>query len=179
MESGVESVLQVAKIKLKVGSIELEYEGDPSLLVGGIEALLETMGGLAIPSTAEYSTPQSDSIFPSVETNFNIGSATNAGINISTNTVAAHLEAKSGPDLVLCAMAQLEIVQGKTSSSRSDILTEMKSATNYYSESIRSNLSSSLATLVKNKRINQISKDTYALSASERKQLGVKIASIG
>ena len=41
-----DSVPQVAKIKLKVGSMELEYEGDPSFLTGGIEALLVTMGGL-------------------------------------------------------------------------------------------------------------------------------------
>lgn len=38
------SIPQVAKIKLKVGSMELEYEGDPAFLTGGIEALLETMG---------------------------------------------------------------------------------------------------------------------------------------
>jgi hypothetical protein len=36
-----------AKIRIKVGSMELEYDGDPSFLTGGLEALLTTMGDLA------------------------------------------------------------------------------------------------------------------------------------
>ena len=36
-----------AKIRIRVGTMELEYEGDPSFLTGGIEALLVTMGDLA------------------------------------------------------------------------------------------------------------------------------------
>ena len=35
-----------AKIRIKVGSMELEYDGDPSFLTGGLEALLTTMGDL-------------------------------------------------------------------------------------------------------------------------------------
>lgn len=48
-----------AKIRLKVGSMELEYEGDPAFLTGGIEALLETMGALAatVPIEAEPLAP--------------------------------------------------------------------------------------------------------------------------
>lgn len=60
-----DSTSHVAKIKLKVGSMELEYEGEPAFLTGGIEALLETMGGLASkvpvetppPSLQRYSLP--------------------------------------------------------------------------------------------------------------------------
>ena len=164
-----------AKIKLKVGSIELEYEGDPSFLKEGLESLLVTMTDLAKvapPEDLPDATPQA--VPPNLA-----APASNGGATYSTNTIAAHLEAKSGPDLVICAMAQLELVQNKTSSTRSDILAEMKSATTYFSESIRSNLSASLAGLTKGKRINQIAKDTYALSASERKQLEAKIADIG
>ena len=76
------------------------------------------------------------------------------------------------------AIAQLELVQGKSSSTRSDILAEMKSATSYYSETIRSNLSATLSNLTRSKRINQVGKDTYALSATERKQLEAKLANI-
>lgn len=97
----------------------------------------------------------------------------------STNTIAAHLDAKSGPELVICAMAELELVQGRPSSSRTDILAEMKSATTYYKATMSSNLSGSLSRLVKDKRINQIAADTYALSANERKQLEAKVADIG
>lgn len=36
-----------AKIRLKVGSIELDYEGDPAFLKDGLESLLLTMTDLA------------------------------------------------------------------------------------------------------------------------------------
>jgi len=55
----------------------------------------------------------------------------------------------------------------------------MKSATTYYNQTMRSNMTKSLARLTSAKRINQIAKDTYALSANERKQLEAKVADIG
>ncbi len=169
-----------AKIRIKVGSMELEYEGDPSFLTGGIEALLTTMGELAgkVPEEAppfELPTP-----VQVASGNGNGGASAGGGqFTFSTNTIAAHLDAKSGPELVVCAMAQIELVQGKASSTRTDILAEMKNATTYFKETMRNNLSGSLSRLVKDKRINQIAKDTYALSATERKQVEAKVAEIG
>ncbi|MFG6532124.1 MULTISPECIES: hypothetical protein [unclassified Sulfitobacter] len=89
------------------------------------------------------------------------------------------MDAKTGPELVISALAQLELVQGKASSTRTEILAEMKSATTYYNQTMRSNMTKSLARLTSAKRINQIAKDTYALSANERKQLEAKVADIG
>ncbi|WP_299891572.1 hypothetical protein [uncultured Ruegeria sp.] len=161
-----------AKIRIKVGSMELEYEGDPAFLTGGIEDLLTTMGELSTKVPVENSNENSSSKLDAIKPNFD------SGHDFSTNTLAAHLSAQTGPELAVCALAQLEFVQKNTSSSRSDILKEMKNATTYYNESMGSNLTRTLATLTKNKRINLISKDTYALNASERKQLETKIAAI-
>lgn len=174
-----DSVLQVARIKLKVGSMELEYEGDPRFLAGGIEALLETMGDLAhrVPDAPPTPTPISSE--PPMTPNGNGTLPQVSRFEFSTNTIAAHLEAKTGPELIICAMARLELGQEKKSSSRNEILAEMKSATTYYNENMRSNMSRHLSRLTRNKRINQIAKDTYALSATERKDLEVKIAEIG
>ena len=174
-----DSVNQIAKIKLKVGSMELEYEGDPDFLTGGIEALLETMGGLVskVPDATEP--PALSAELPAVNGKENGAPAAKGHFTFSTDTIAAHLEAKSGPELVICAMAELEFVQAKASSTRTDILNEMKSATTYYKETMRNNLTGTLSRLVKDKRINQIAKDTYALSAGERKQLEAKVADIG
>lgn len=164
--------MEIAKIKLKVGSMELEYEGNPSFLTGGIEALLVTMGSLASKEPKELipvellAQPQSISFTASAPSNF------------STNTIAAHFNPKTGPELVICAMTQLELVQGKQSSLRSEILAEMKSATAYYNENYSGNLSKMLVNLTKGKRINQIAKDTYALSAGERKLVEAKLAEI-
>ena len=174
---------QIAKIKLKVGSMELEYEGDPSFLTGGIEALLVTMGGL-VGKVPDYPSPAPDPAAQEPPSNGkgNGGgarAACGAAFTYSTNTIAAHLDAKTGPELVICALAQLELVQGKSSSTRTEILAEMKSATTYYNKNMSSNMTKILAGLTSGKRINQIGKDTYALSASERKQVEAKVADIG
>ncbi|QYX55538.1 hypothetical protein K1T73_10550 [Roseovarius sp. SCSIO 43702] len=167
--------MEGAKIRVKVGSMEIEYEGDPAFLDGGIETLLVTMGDLATrlpeePAHTNSATVNMEADAPPAPKN---------GFNFSTNTIAAHLNANSGPELVICALAQLELVQSKSSSTRSEILAEMKGATTYYNGNMSSNMSKNLGSLTKAKRINQIAKDTYALSASERKQLEAKIADIG
>lgn len=162
--------------------MELEYEGDPSFLTGGIEALLITMGDLAGQVPEEAPPPEAVAQVPPANGNGNGGTtpAARAGaLNYSTNTIAAHLDAKTGPELVISALAQLELVQGKSSSTRTDILAEMKSATTYYNQNMRSNMTKTLAGLTSGNRINQIGKDTYALSATERKQVEAKVAEIG
>ncbi|CUH99422.1 MULTISPECIES: hypothetical protein [Roseobacteraceae] len=165
-----------AKIRIKVASMELEYEGDPSFLTGGIEELLTTMGDLStrVPKELTQTTPATT---PATNATSSPESAADS-YNFSTNTIAAHLDAKTGPELIICALAQLELVQGKPSSVRTEILTEMKGATTYYNENMRSNMTKSLGNLTKAKRINQVAKDTYSLSASERKQVEAKVANI-
>ncbi|MFQ6548143.1 hypothetical protein AADZ90_009295 [Aestuariibius sp. 2305UL40-4] len=169
--------MAIAKIRIKVGTMELEYEGDPAFLTEGIEALLTTMGEL---STQVPSEPASVTL-PELKTNSSSGSKPTSvrDFNFSTNTIAAHLNAKTGPELVICAMAHLEFVQGKSTSSRTEILSEMKSANAYYNQNMSSNLSTTLTNLTKSKRINLVSGKTYSLSAAERKELETKIAQIG
>lgn len=75
-------------------------------------------------------------------------------------------------------MAHLELVQGKSSSTRAEILAEMKTASNYFNKNKASNLSSSLKTLVKAKRLHEGKPGNYCLSAAERKQIEAKIAEI-
>lgn len=175
-----DSLPQIAKIRLKVGSMELEYEGDPAFLTGGIEALLETMGGLAskVPAEAQRSVQATE--VPPINANAGTAPAPVQGnmVSLSMNTIAAHLDAKTGPELIICALAKLEFVQGKSSSTRNEIHAEIKEATTYYTGNMSSNMSKNLGNLVKAKRINQIAKDTYALSANERKQLEAKVADI-
>lgn len=165
-----------AKVRIKVGSMELEYEGDPSFLDGGIEALLVSMGDLASRAPDEPAETPTAPLAPVIG-NGN-SPAPSGSFNFSTNTIAAHLNAKTGPELAICALAQLELVQGKSSSNRAEILAEMKNATTYYNTNMSSNHSKNLSSLTKAKRINQVGKDTYSLSASERKRVEAKVAEI-
>lgn len=80
-----------AKIRLKVGSMELDYEGDPAFLTGGIEALLETMGALAskVPDDALMQAHA-----PVVNGNGTVAPASGGSSDFSTNTIAANIDAK-------------------------------------------------------------------------------------
>lgn len=180
MDGAATSIAPMAKIRLKVGSMELEYEGDPSFLTGGIEALLMTMGSLVCKMPNEpLPTELAVEVPPTIGSGSGVTPTDNRQFTISTNTIAANLLAKSGSDLVICAMAHLELVQGKMSSGRAEILAEMKNAKQYYKQSMSKNLSKSFATLLGAKRINEGAKDSYALTASERKQIEAKLAAIG
>lgn len=163
-----------AKIRIKVGSMELEYEGDPSFLTDGIDALLTKIGDLStrVP-THPNPAPATATTTINGGTPFNPDS-----FNVSTNTIAAHMDAKKGSELVISAMAQLELVQGKSSSGRAEILAEMKGATTYFNENMRKNMSSMLTSLTKSKRVNQIASDAYALSATEKQKVEAKVAEI-
>lgn len=175
------SIPPTAKIKLRVGSMELEYEGDPTFLTGGIEALLVTMSGLAGggPGESPSAFPEPSGQMPTTNSTGNSAAlAVNGQITLSTTTIAAKLDAKSGSDLVICAMAHLELVQGKTSSSRAEILAEIKNAKQYYKQSMSKNLSQSLSTLLTSRRINEGAKDSYALTAAGRRKIGAKVAEI-
>jgi hypothetical protein len=160
-----------AKIRIKIGAIEIEYEGKASFLQHELLNLVQNLVRFyaehkaAIPVDAPPDKPEKSG-----------SNGSSAQLDHSTNTIAGHLGAASGPDLAIAAAARLTFVKKQDKFTRKDIDTEMKSATTYYSKNMSSNLSSSLNTLVKGKRLNQIEKDVYALSANEKVTLEVKFA---
>lgn len=160
-----------AKIRIKVGAMEVEYEGDPSFLKDGLESLLATMADLStkVPTEPGILSDEANGATPPSSPN---------GYDFSTSTIAAHLDAKSATELAVCALAKLQLVDKKESVKRADILSEMKSATAYFNKNMSANLSKSLKTLTTNKRINHGASDTYSLSASEQKSIEGKIANI-
>jgi hypothetical protein len=167
-----------SKIRIKIGTMELDYEGDPSFLNGGIEKLLETMGGLAEKApNIEPALHVPGAQVDAPTSGFAQKTALN-GINFTTSTLANYTDAKTGPDLALCAMAYLQISKAEASCSSSMILSEMKTATGYYKSTMSGNNASNLKALAKSKKINEIFAGKYALSNSEIKRFEAVIARI-
>ena len=52
----------------------------------------------------------------------------------------------------------------------------MKEASNFYKKSMSSNLTATLSSLVKNKHLNEIKQNLYALTASQKEQMEKSIA---
>ncbi len=160
-----------SKIRVKVGSIEVEYEGTQEYIKNGLQDLLETLLS-ALPE--DQFEEKIESIEPLPETT----DPSAKKIEMTTNTIAMRLNVKSASDLIIAACAHLTFVKGAATYTRGNILAEIKEANNYFKKSYTNNLSKSLGSLVKSDKLIERSKDTYSLSSSEKsrleKELGIK-----
>ena len=160
-----------AKIVLKIGHLEVEYEGSEAFLKEDIFRLMEKVIGFH----AEHSTALSADL-PQATTEDEDATVGQPETNMSTSTIATRLNAKSGPELAIAAAAHLTLVQDKEKFSREEIHNDMKSSPNHYKKSMSGNLSLSLQSLIKGGRLNEISDGHYALSAPERKKMEKNLA---
>ena len=149
-----------SKVKIKAGSIELEFEGSEEYMKDELPALIELLYSLS-PSDDSSENEESVELQATTDTS-------KQKLQMTTNTIAAKLNAKKGGDLVLAACAHLALVKGADKYTRSNILAEMKLATNFYKTSMNANLSASLKTLVKQGKLLETSADTYALQANTK-----------
>lgn len=164
--------MMTAKIKIRMGQIEIEYEGPEAFLRDELKELLSGVVELHREHDTGEPEPVS-SISPSRSDSSAGGSSTYVG---TTNTFAAKLGVRSGTDLIIAAMAQKTLVGGVETVPRSEILREMQSASSYYKKSYRGNLTGYLKTLVTSDRLREVSKDTYSLSAAELEKVKASCA---
>ncbi|GAB4512731.1 MAG: hypothetical protein Tsb0026_16850 [Sulfuricaulis sp.] len=157
-----------SKIRIKLGPIEVEYEGTENFLKEELPQLLEAVANLHKQSGLQEKPPA--------------GGAPGGGgagipqLQSTTGTIAAKLGCKTGPDLVLAAAARLTFALTKETFSRKELLEEMKTASAYHKANYVKNLSQYLRGLVKEGTLLETSKDTYSLSASKKTELGNKLA---
>lgn len=158
-----------SKIKIKMGAIEIEYEGSEDFLKEELPALLKAVSDLyksSGPLMEDVRTPGKPTA----------GSSGANNIQGTTATLAAKLGGSSGPDLIMCAAARLHFVLGKDKFHRKELLEEMKSASNYYNTNYAKNLSTLLGNIVKAGKLMEPSKDSYSLSADSLKNMGAQLA---
>lgn len=161
--------------------MELDYEGDPSFLKDGLEELLFTMSELSNGTTSETEDEVGEEAL-TTENGSTVSSSENNGqiFNHSTNAIATHYSAKSCADLVLCAVIQLQLVQGKVGCTREEIVEAMKIANNFYKVSMRgSNLTSAFSSLAKKKKLNELHGGKYSLTAAEKQNAETQLAGNG
>jgi hypothetical protein len=154
-----------SKIRIKLGPIEVEYEGSETFLKQELPNLIKTLTELS--KSAGSLVDQLGGI---------IDDTGQREMKLSTNSIAAKLSCSSGPDLAVAAAAHLTFVKKQDVFKRQQLLTEMKSASGYYKSSYGANLSGSLKTLVKNQTLTEPSTGNYSLSAKTRKDLGGRLA---
>jgi len=154
-----------SKIRIKLGKLEIKFEGSESFLENHIQNLVELLASVTpIESESEIEEEESE-LLEEKE------SSKTKKIDMSTSTIANKLGAASGRDLVLAACAHLHLVKGHEKYERKNILAEMKTATSYYKKTYTNNLTAMLQRLVKSGELNEIGENVYALEAKKAKGL--------
>ncbi len=160
-----------AKIRIKIGSIEIDFEGTESFiksdLLRTLEQIKETfkITGVQQLVSTDSGTPQPDS------------SVSRITSNLSVAVIASKLNVKSCTDLVTAAAARLTLVEGLTEFSRKQISDTMKDARNKFRESFMKNLTRALNKLSDDGVLNPLGNERYSLTEESLKELKGRLAS--
>lgn len=164
--------MTTSKIKIKLGAIEVEYEGSETFLKEELPQLLTAVSDLYTKSHPLIESPlsaQNASVNSPIGTNAN--AVNQPKIEATTGSIAAKLNCKSGPELVMAAAARLTFSLQTPTFARQRISDEMKTASAYYKASYMKNLTASINSLVKDGKLNEPSQGNYALTAASIKDL--------
>ena len=160
-----------SKIKIKMGPIEIEYEGSEEFLKEELPALLEAVSDLYNKSAPQIAAQEN-----TVSSPLEAATSPTGAVQGTTSTLAAKLGGSSGPDLAMTAAARLTFVLSRETFSRKELLDEMKTATAYYKPTYSGNFSATLTRLVKENKLMESAKNTYSLGADSRAALGAQLA---
>jgi len=157
-----------SKIRIKVGEVEIEYEGEEQFLKQELTGLLTAVAQLHNAVGAPHKkapqavTTQSDT-------------ATASNIKLTTSTIAHKLNVKTGPELLIAAAAHLTFSKQQPTFSRQQLHDEMKSANAHYNKNYSANLSKHFTSALKDNKLTERAKDSYALTADAIKDLEARL----
>lgn len=160
-----------SKLRIKIGEVEIDYEGTEEFLKQELPQLLKT--AMELHKAAGIVTK------PAAMGNKGGTSTTDKSggtLALTTSSIAAKLSVASGPELIIAAAAQLTFVAKKETFSRQELLAEMQSASGYYKKTYSNNLSKYLNGTVANQELTETAKNVYALHAKKKAELEAKLA---
>lgn len=164
-----------AKIRIKVGPVEFEYEGETELTLENIKEVFGHVEALSKVSPAPAGGHGQAAPADAPAANGAGAPLTPPGQKLHVNSIATKLAAKTGPDLALAAAASLQVFDQKETFTRSELLDTMKKAKMHFKDSMSGNLTRILATLVGSK-FNQVNDGVYSLNADAFQDLAKQLA---
>ncbi|MEM8798996.1 MAG: hypothetical protein AAGF15_02825 [Pseudomonadota bacterium] len=157
------------RVKLKLGLAEVEIEGDQDELHEEALDILNRMVKLVPSDHTVEAAPQSiERQDARVLEDNSAGVTTTRAYDFSVETLITHMRCESAADVIEAACTYLHFVEEKPEFGRSGILEATKLATAYYKETIRTNLTHTLKSLVKSGKLLGRSSGKYALSMDTR-----------
>lgn len=165
--------MEGSRVHFRCGDLEIDYEGDQTFVQNGLPDLVADL--LELSKQAPSGLDRSGAAHrPDAAGGDGLSST-----NLTIGTIAAHLQPEGPQDLILCAFAKLQIIDRKETVQRAEVSSEMKNASTYFNASMAKNLPRDLSRMVKSKKINEVSNETYSLTAATKQELESKIAGIG
>lgn len=151
------------RIRIKLGLMEVEFEGSEEFLKAELLELLKAVSLLAKDS--------------GISLDKNAGSRPHdiSKIDFGIGTVAQKLGVSTGPALAMAAAARLTLSGEKDKFSSKDLAGEMRKATAFFKEGHASNLGNSIRTMVRNGDLNDAGGDLYSIPAAKLEDLKLKI----
>ena len=92
-------------------------------------------------------------------------------LDLTTGSIAAALNVRTGSELAVAAAAKLTLVDGRQRFSRRDLMAEMRTAGSYFKKTYSSNFSNYLNTLLKERRLIESSAGVFALAEATRREI--------
>lgn len=162
-----------AKVRIKAGPVEFEYEGETELSVDDIKDLFSHIETLfTVPVLAEAGETHTEVATTGAPAPSQSPSPSK---KLAMNSIAKELGAKSASEVAVAAAASLQIFDKKETFNRADLLATMKKATMHYKDTMSNNLTKTLGTLVGTK-FNEVSDGKYSLNAQTYEELVSKLA---
>lgn len=161
--------MSTSKIRIKLGAIEVEYEGNEEFLKKELPDLIAAVSKLHSDSGGRFD--EADSPAPKTKSKTQSGS-----FEGTTATIAAKLGSESGGELIVAAAAQLTLVEGMDDFSTKDLRAACRKGKNLWKKSYANNFAIYLANLVKAGALNEVREDVYALDAKKKKEVETALA---
>ena len=158
------------KLRIKYGSVELDYEGELAFEKSDVFSFLETLSSLAAPVENQVNDHVIDT-----------GSSGNGRDSVLTSVesvadIAQRLGVNSGPELAIAACAALHFINNRAQFESKDISAVMREAQHFFKEGYASNLSKTLTRLVRAGTLRSIGSGRYALSHDAIEDLKKRLA---
>jgi hypothetical protein len=135
------------KIKIKIGPIEIECEGEEAFIKTELPGLIDKISNIkGLPATTGLGGFKPTSANP-----------------LAVSVIAQKLGETDGSGVLFAACCFLT-ASGKDAFSRDEIIAAAKSATTYYKSSVLKNMSSYLKTLCKAGKLNDLGGGRYSLA---------------
>jgi hypothetical protein len=153
------------RLRVKIGEIEFEYEGEEAFLEERLPGFLEALRS-SLPAEGRKEAPAEAPAS---------GEAAPPGLAMTTRQVARRIEAKTGPEVAKSAAAHLALFAGRASFTRRELLREMQAATGHYKASMSGNLTKILAGLIAEGFLVETGAEQYALSARGEREMRAQL----